>query len=159
VEQPGRDFTQESFVATAEVVPLVWSAMRDQNINCSELARRTGITKSKLSRILSGRSPIDITEIPKVLSALNVDIPRALLAIGHFGDWNRYYDPDIAFVSDLVKRLPSSLAAARDGAQRVHINAGGIDFIAGQICAMVAENDRQVAERQNTFATASAGRR
>ena len=156
---PERSFAHESFLATAEVVPLIWSAMRHQNINCSELARRTGITKSKLSRILSGRTPIDVTEIPTVLFALQVDIPRALLAIGHFGDWNRYYDPDIAFVSDLVKRLPASLAAARDGAERVHINAGGVDFIAGHIGDMVAENDRLVAERQNTFGTASAGRR
>ncbi len=142
---------QSSFFAICEFIPLIWSAMRQSNVSFSELSRQTGITKSKLSRSLSGKSQIEPATVHRIFLCLNIDIQRALFAIGYLRDWNRYYDPDIVFVSDLIRKLPDTLAAARDGCERVAINDGGIDIIAGHIGAMIADNDRKVAERRNAF--------
>ena len=147
-----------SLLAVHEFIPLIWSAMHLKNINSSELARQTGMTKSKLSRVLTGKSPIELTALPKIFLVLNIDTQRALLAVSQFGDWNRYYDPDVIFLSDLVQKLPDTLASAREGCERVEVNSGGVDYIAGHIGAMIADNDRKVSERRNGFASEFASR-
>ncbi len=133
--------------------------MRHKHMNSAELSRQTGITKSKLSRGLSGKSPLDLTSIQSICQCLGIDTPRALLAIVHLGDWNRYYDPDIAVVSDLIRQLPITLAAARDGCDRVEISDHGIKIIAKHVGDMIADNDRKVAERREAFAVDRDSRR
>ena len=145
------DELQRSFLTINDFIPLIWSAMRLGNVNCAELSRQTKISKTKLSRGLSGKSPIDLSSIQRIFLALGIDTQRALLAIGHLGDWNRYYDLDIVVVSDLIRHLPATLAAARDGCERIAISDGGIKYIADYVSAMIADNDRKVSERINSF--------
>ena len=144
--------SQARLLAINDFIPLIWSAMHHCHINCAQLSRKTKITKTKLSRTLSGKSPLDLATVQLIFIALDIDTQRALLAIGHLGDWNRYYDPDIAIVSDLIRQLPDTLAAARDGCERVTISEGGIKYIADHIGAMIADNDRKVSDRRNAFA-------
>lgn len=142
---------QECLLAINEFIPLIWSAMHHSHVNCAELSRKTGITKTKLSRGLSGKSPIDLVSIQRIFLVLGIDTRRALLAIGHLRDWNRYYDPDIVVVSDLIGQLPETLATARDGCERVAISDGGIKVIADYVGAIIADNDRKVSERRDAF--------
>lgn len=89
----GQKEARNSLFAIKEFIPLIWKPMRQSNVNCAELSRLTGITTTKLSRGLGGRSPMDQPSIPLILVALGIDMQRALIAIVCLGDWNRYYDP------------------------------------------------------------------
>ena len=93
-EQEGR-LGHQSFLAMTEFILLIKSVMKQRNISAAYLARKTGLHKSKVSRGLSGSSPIDLPSIHLLFLALDIDSHRALLAVGRFGDWKRYYDPDI----------------------------------------------------------------
>lgn len=151
MHEESRVLGQEPVLAVREFIPLIWSAMSRRNINCSELSRQSGLSKTKLSRGLSGKACLDLSSIQKLFRILGIDTQRALLAIGHLGDWNRYYDPDIEVLSNLIGELPGTMAAARDGCERVSISAGGIKKLAHHISAVIADNDRQVSERRNAF--------
>ena len=139
---------RQSLLAMAQFVPLIWSAMRHANMNSSELSRKSGISKTKLSRSLSGRTALDLATIQQVFLALGIDTQRALLAIGRLGDWHRYYDPDIEILSGLLDRLPDTIAAARDGGERAAISPAGINRLADHISAVIADHDRKVSERR-----------
>ena len=152
--------TSTTLLATIkQFTPLILTAMRHKHMNSAELSRQTGITKSKLSRGLSGKSPLDITSIHSICQCVGIDTQRALLAIGVLGDWNRYYDPDISVVSDLIRQLPTTLAEARDGCDRVAVSDQGIKIIAKLVGDVIADNDRKVAERRDAFAVERETRR
>lgn len=142
---------QSSMLATSEFVRLIWSVMHRANINCSELSRKSGFSKTKLSRGLSGRATLDFPSIQQLFDVLGIDTQRALLAIGHLGDWNRYYDPDVEVLANLIEQLPETMAAARGGCERVSISAGGIKRLADHISAVIADNDRKVSDRRDAF--------
>ena len=87
----------------------------------------------------------------QIFLALEIDTPRALFAIGHLGDWQLYYDPDIVVVSDLIRHLPETLAAARANCERVPISDRGIKVIAGHVSTMIAGHDRRVSEHRDAL--------
>lgn len=146
-------------LAIGEFIPLIVAAMRGANMNAAQLARTSGVHKAKLSRGLNGKAPIDLDTVYRILLVLKIDCRRALLAIGHFGDWHRYYDPDIEVLSGLIDELPETMAAARDGGERAAIGPVGIKQLACRISAVIADNDRKVAERSNSFFSDSDFRR
>lgn len=147
----GQKEARNSLFAIGEFIPLIWKAMRQSKVNCAELSRLTGITATKLSRGLGGTSQLDHPSIQLILVALGIDMQRALIAIGCIGDWNRYYDPDVVVLSGLVRQLPETLAAARDGCERAEISDNSIKIIAGEVGAMIANHDRKVSEHRDAF--------
>ena len=88
---PSSSITPEGFV------PLVMAVMERDHVKHCDLARRTGLSESKISRTLGQRRPIDSTTLYIIFDALGIDLMRALLAVGHFGDWDQYFDPDVYF--------------------------------------------------------------
>jgi hypothetical protein len=112
------------------------------------LARRTGFTESKVSRILAARSSIDSVSMHIIFDALKIDLLRALLAVSRFGDWQQYFDPDLEIIADLIDVLPASLSKARSGSIRAKISLSGTIVLADRLSQMVANNDREIERRQ-----------
>jgi transcriptional regulator with XRE-family HTH domain len=139
---PSSSITPEGFV------PLVMAIMERDHIKHCELARRTGIGESKISRILGQRRQIDSVTLHIIFDALGIDLLRALLAVGHFGDWHQYFDPDVEVIADLIDVLPACLTKARSGNDRTKISLPGTIVLAERISDMIATNDRETAIRQ-----------
>ena len=139
----------DSIINPEDFTPLIRKAMRDNHVNCAELARRTGINRSKLSRGLNGRSRLDLKKVYTICHCLGIDVKRAILVVTYFGDLSQYNDPDITIVSDLMKVLPATISAAREGCARAPISDAGVLVLANHIGARIADNDRKVTERRH----------
>ena len=138
----------DGLIKPDDFTPLIRKAMRDNHVNCAELARRTGINRSKLSRSLNGKSRLDLKMVHTICHSLGIDVKRAILVLTYFGDLNQYNDPDITIVSDLMKVLPATISAAREGCARAPISDAGVLVLANHIGARIADNDRKVTERR-----------
>ena len=141
----------DSFIQATDFIPLIWSAMRQSHVNSAELSRRTGMTKTKISRTLSGKSPIDLTVIQRMFLALGIDPQRALLAVGQFGDWNQYYDPTIVLCAGLLQHLPKTLAEARKECTGAELADSAIKTLSNHVAALISRNDRKVRESREAF--------
>jgi Cro/C1-type HTH DNA-binding domain len=139
---PSSRITPEGFV------PLVMAVMERDHIKHCDLARRTGLSESKISRTLGQRRPIDTTTLHIIFDALGIDLMRALLAVGHFGDWDQYFDPDVEVIADLIGVLPMRLAQARCGSERAKISPAGTVFLADKLSEMIVKNDRETFRRR-----------
>jgi DNA-binding Xre family transcriptional regulator len=139
---PNSTITPESFI------PLVIEILNRDHIKHCELARRTGISESKISRILGSRRSVDSATLNIILDALHIDPMRALLALGQFGDWQQYFDLDVEVIADLIGVLPACLTKARSGNTRQKISLPGTIILAERLSDMIATNDREVAIRQ-----------
>lgn len=139
---PSSNITPESFI------PLVMAVMERDHVKHRELARRTGISESKISRILGLRRPIDSTTLHIIFEALGIDFMRALLAVARFGEWQHYFDPDVEIIADLIDVLPDCLTKARTGNTRIKISLPGAIVLAERLSDMIATNDRETAQRQ-----------
>jgi transcriptional regulator with XRE-family HTH domain len=137
-----------SFAIPSHFIPLIRAIMENDHIKHSELAKRTGFTESKVSRILATRSSIDSTALHIIFDALKIDLLRALLAVGRFGNWRHYFDPDLQIIADLVDVLPASLSKARSGSIRSEITLRGTMVLADRLSQMIANNDREIERRQ-----------
>jgi transcriptional regulator with XRE-family HTH domain len=113
-----------------------------------DLVKRTGYTKSKISRILSGAHQIDSITLHTIFDALKIDLLRALLAVGRLGDWEQYFDPDVEIIADLIDVLPGALNKARAGNSRASISLPGTIILADRLSEMIALNDRETATRR-----------
>lgn len=129
-------------------IPLILAIMKRDQVRHCTLAERTGFSPSKISRILSCKRPIDTNTVYMMFNALSIDLMRALLAVGHFGDWEQYFDLDVELISDLIEVLPSSLSKARSGEIRAKISQSGTLVLAERLSHMIATNDREIARRQ-----------
>ena len=134
-----------------QFIQLIIAVMKCNRTTGAELSRRTGIGTSKLSRGLNGRSSLDGDDVETLMVELGIDRQRALLAIGHLGDWRQYFDPDVELMSGLLGVLPETMAEARGQGERVAIGDVGIRRLADLISSMVANNDREVIERRDGF--------
>jgi transcriptional regulator with XRE-family HTH domain len=143
---PGRPLSASA--TPSHFIPLIRAIMENDHIKHSELAKRTGFTESKVSRILATRSSIDSTALHIIFDALKIDLLRALLAVGRFGNWRHYFDPDLQIIADLVDVLPASLSKARSGNIRSNISLSGTIVLADRLSQMVATNDREIERRQ-----------
>ena len=139
---PSSSITPEGFV------PLVMAVMERDHVKHCDLARRTGLSESKISRTLGQRRPIDSTTLYIIFDALGIDLMRALLAVGRFGEWQHYFDPDVEIIADLIDVLPMRLAQARCGSERVKISPAGAVILADRLSEMIATNDRETIRRQ-----------
>jgi transcriptional regulator with XRE-family HTH domain len=137
-----------SLATPSHFIPLIRAIMDHDHIKHSELARRTGFTESKVSRILAARSSIDSVSMHIIFDALKIDLLRALLAVSRFGDWQQYFDPDLEIIADLIDVLPASLSKARSGSVRAKISLSGTIVLADRLSQMVANNDREIERRQ-----------
>lgn len=140
--------SDDPLITGDKFTPLIKSVMKEKRVNCAELARRTGIDKSKLSRGLNGNAPLSLQNAYELCYCLDMDVKRAIIAITYFGDVTQYNDLDITVVADLMKELPSTIAAARRGCNRVPISNAGVSVIANHISLLIAENDRKATERR-----------
>ena len=57
-----------------EIIVKFLQKMREKNISQSELAKRTGLKQSYISRVLSSSSNLTLATIRKIGEALNVDV-------------------------------------------------------------------------------------
>lgn len=132
-------------------VSLIVDCQAKQRISAAELSRRSGLSRSKLSRGLGSKAPLDFVAVDTLFTVLEIDPHRALLAICLLRDWRRYHDPDVEIISGLIDELPARMAAAREGGERIALPPGGIVLLAERISSVIAENDRKVVERRNSF--------
>jgi transcriptional regulator with XRE-family HTH domain len=132
-------------------VPLVVDSMLKRRMSIAELARKSGLSKKKLSRGFAGEVSMDIAAFERLFVVLEIDPQRAVLACCQLQSWRRYHDPDIAIIAEQIHELPAHLAAARDGGERITLPPGGVRLLAERISAVIADNDRKVVERRNSF--------
>lgn len=137
-----------SSITPPTFLPLIAAIMERDHVKHRELARRTGLSESKISRILGLRRPIDSTTLHIIFEALGIDFMRALLAVGRFGEWRHYFDPDVEIIADLIDVLPACLTKARTGNTRIKISLPGTIVLAERLSDMIATNDRETAKRQ-----------
>jgi hypothetical protein len=122
--------------------------MDRDHINNRDLAKRTGINESKISRSLALTRQCDSTTLHIIFDALGIDLMRALIAVGHFGEWEQYFDLDVEVISDLIGVLPACLTKARSGNDRYKVSLRGAVVLAERLSDMIATNDREISERR-----------
>jgi len=140
--QPAMQITPQAFL------PLILEVMNRENIKNAELVRRTGLGTSKISRMLSQKRSLDNGTMYAVFAALKIDPMRALLAVGRFGEWEQYFDPDVEIIADLIDVLPNYLSKARTESPRISISKPGAGVLAEKLSEMIAKNDRETQRRQ-----------
>jgi lambda repressor-like predicted transcriptional regulator len=136
------DITPGSFVR------LIIAVMKRDHITKRQLAKRTGINESKIGRSLDPAHRIDVITMHTIFDALGIDILRALLAIGHFHDWEQYFDLDVEIIADLIGVLPACISKARCQHERQRIPLPGTIVLAERLSDMIANNDREVGTRR-----------
>ena len=129
-------------------LPIVIEVMRAKHITRTELGRRTGLSKFKISRCLGERREIDGRTLNALFDVLEIDGLRALLAIIKLKSWERYFDPDLEVIADLVQELPACLSAARSAEERSPVGLAGAKVLAKRVSEMVATNDRETHRRR-----------
>jgi transcriptional regulator with XRE-family HTH domain len=135
-------------IAPGAFVNLVIAVLDRDHITHRELAKRTGLSESKISRSLSPNRQIDVMTLHTMFDALGIDLIRALLAVGHFGEWRQYFDLDVEVIADLIGVLPACLTKARSGNERFKIALPGTIILAERLSAMIAKNDQEVGTRR-----------
>lgn len=134
-------------VSPKSFLPLVIDVMRSKSVSRVELAKRTGLSKTKISRCLCERRDIDGKTLGTIFKALEIDGLRALLAIGRLGSWERYFDPDLEIITDLIQVLPGCLSEARSDTVRFAVGLSGATVLARKLSDQVATNDRETQRR------------
>ena len=135
-------------VAPEQFIPLILKVMQHKGIRAAELARCTNISQTKLSRWLTAKRPLSSISMQSILIALEINEMRAVLAIGRFGQWQHYFDPDVQIISDLVDVLPGYLSKARSGTTRYAVGLNGAKELARRLSDMIATNDRETERRR-----------
>jgi hypothetical protein len=145
----GRHESPVRFIANEAFIPLIKSVMHERHLTNVGLARLTAMSQAKLSRCLAGKRPLDRITIQTIFHVLDVDVLKAQFAVGHLGDWGRYYDPDIEVIAGLVAHLPDSLARARGASERVPLSSAALAKLADHLCSIIAKNDEAVVRRRD----------
>ena len=142
--------TNERFVNVGpeQFIPLVLAVMEQRRVSAAELARRLAISRTNLSRWLTRKRPLSAAMLQSIFLTLEIDEMRAALAIGRFGRWQHYFDPDVRIISDLIDVLPDALSKARSGATRYAVGVSGAMELARRVSDMIATNDRETERRQ-----------
>ena len=135
-------------VGPEHFIPLVLEVMQQRSVSAAELARRLAISRTNLSRWLSRKRPLSSRVLQSIFLTLEIDEMRAFLAIGRFGRWQHYFDPDVRIISDLIDVLPGALSKARSGATRYAVGVSGAVELARRVSDMIATNDRETERRR-----------
>ena len=135
-------------VGPEQFIPLVLEVMQQRRVSAAELARRLAISRTNLSRWLTRKRPLSAVTLQSIFLTLEIDEMRAILAIGRFGRWQHYFDPDVRIISDLIDVLPDALSKARSGATRYAVGVSGAKELARRVGDMIATNDRETERRQ-----------
>jgi transcriptional regulator with XRE-family HTH domain len=135
-------------IPPSSFIPLIDEIMKRNHIKKCELADITGISRSRLTRLLKGQRAIETSTVYLMFDALKIDLMRALLAVSRLGDWELYFDPDVEVISDLIDVLPTCLSQARSGHKRAKISITGTLVLAKRLSDMIANNDRETERRQ-----------
>jgi transcriptional regulator with XRE-family HTH domain len=101
-------------------IDLMRQAMAAKDLGLRPLAQKTGISKSRLGRILhpklAERSPITMGEFRVLLEALDIDLLQAIIKVESIRDRqvsaDERYVALIAMLANLFKELPGSLIEA-----------------------------------------------
>ena len=109
-------------VEQRDFIPLILQAMSEQNIGQRKLALKTGISKTRLGLLLHSdptkRAAIYLEEFQQILSALDINIAQAWIAMETYGDPKLFHDErfqtSIAMLAELFKGLPAMLVSALD---------------------------------------------
>ena len=134
-------------VGPEQFIPLVLAVMQQRSVSAAELARRLAISRTNLSRWLTRKRPLSAVTLRSIFLTLEIDELRAILAIGRFGRWQHYFDPDVRIISDLIDVLPDALSKARSGATRYAVGVSGALELARRVSDMIATNDRETERR------------
>ena len=150
IEEVVDDGINERFVNVGpeQFIPLVLEVMQQRSVSSAELARRLAISRTNLSRWLTRKRPLSSVMLRSIFLNLEIDEMRAVLAIGRFGRWQHYFDPDVRIISDLIDVLPDALSKARSGATRYAVGVSGAMELARRVSDMIATNDRETERRQ-----------
>jgi transcriptional regulator with XRE-family HTH domain len=135
-------------VGPEQFIPLVLEVMQQRSVSAAELARRLAISRTNLSRWLTRKRPLSAVILRSIFLSLEIDEMRAVLAIGRFGRWQHYFDPDVRIISDLIDVLPDALNKARSGATRYAVGVSGAMELARRVSDMIATNDRETERRR-----------
>ena len=150
IEEVVDDGINERFVNVGpeQFIPLVLEVMQQRSVSAAELARRLAISRTNLSRWLTQKRPLSALMLRSIFLFLEIDELRAVLAIGRFGRWQHYFDPDVRIISDLIDVLPGALSKARSGATRYAVGVSGAMELARRVSDMIATNDRETERRR-----------
>lgn len=135
-------------VGPEQFIPLVLAVMQQRSVSAAELARRLAISRTNLSRWLTRKRPLSAAMLQLIFLTLEIDEMRAALAIGRFGRWQHYFDPDVRIIADLIDVLPEALSKARSGATRYAVGVSGAMELARRVSDMIATNDRETERRR-----------
>lgn len=129
-------------------IPLIAAVMQDRRICAAEVARRTGMSRTIIGRSMAGQRKVALVEVQAMFVALEIDPMKALLAVGRFGEWQQYFDPDVEVLADLVDVLPPLLFEARSGSTRCRVSIAGAKVLAKRLSDMIAKHDAEAFRRQ-----------
>ena len=135
-------------VGPEQFSPLVLEVMQQRSVSAAELARRLAISRTNLSRWLTRKRPLSAVTLKSIFLTLEIDELRAILAIGRFGRWQHYFDPDVRIISDLIDVLPDALNKARSGATRYAVEVSGAMELARRVSDKITTNDRETERRR-----------
>ena len=135
-------------VGPEQFIPLVLAIMQQRSVSAAELARRLAISRTNLSRWLTRKRPLSAVTLRSIFLTLEIDELRAILAIGRFGRWQHYFDPDVRIISDLIDVLPDALNKARSGATRYAVEVSGAMELARRVSDKITTNDRETERRR-----------
>jgi DNA-binding phage protein len=135
-------------ISPGAFVYLIIEVMHREHITKRQLAKSTGLSESKIGRSLDPNHQIDVITMHTIFDALGLDMMRALLAIGHFHEWQRYFDLDVEIIADLIGVLPACITKARSSNERHRIGLPGTIILAERLSDMIATNDLEVSTRR-----------
>ena len=138
----------ERIVDNTAYLPLIRSFMTSSTTTQCELAKITGISRTRISNILTVTKPMTNRELQTILLALSIDLHRAVLAVMVHRDWQRYYDNGFIITAGICAMLPDDLRDARNGEIELLLPST-IASLTKKIATRIAENDRESAERRN----------
>jgi transcriptional regulator with XRE-family HTH domain len=115
-ENPERMRSLQQELLITEVTQKMWQAMREKKINRAQLAAKLGITKGRISQILTGRANLTLRTTADIFTALNERLtthrrelfilePQSNCGITHVAaEWNNQQTPLWQQVSAAVAR-------------------------------------------------------
>ena len=117
----------------------------------ADLADELGVSRRQMNRILSGDTPLRLEAIVALYDRLGIDRQRALLAIDVLGDWQRYFDPNLGVILQLVQPVLAALDATAEFAIEPLTGPAVIRFSEWLANAIIA-NEEQIRSRRDSFA-------
>lgn len=135
-------------VRNTAFVPLLREEQRRQHVSTKALAQAVGLSRTHIYKLFEGTRSMTEEQLQSFFIVLGIDRSRAFLAVMELGDWQRYHDPNVVFVADLVQAMLPALEERRRSPTGGQLSAKTVQHLSFQLADALAQNDAEVAERR-----------